>query len=103
MKKVFLSQPKNNNTEAENIALKTKLDYIVKSVCANDDVIIVGGQTDKFDKEEGTRKSLFLLAHALETLANCDMLCITEGWEKDSDCKILYTAAVEYGLTVKHI
>ena len=95
MKKLFISQPMKDKTDAEILAEREKAIQLAKEHLGEDVEVI-----DSFFKEEPKVKTipLFYLGKSLELLAEADVAYFATGWEDYRGCKIEHECAKEYGI-----
>lgn len=98
--KAMISQPMAGLTE-----------YEINETRANaENVLVSRGYTVVESRVEETMKEMYgrgvvhvplcYLAKSLEKMAECDAVYFCRGWESARGCRIEFTAASQYGLTV---
>lgn len=96
MKKLFISQPMKDKTDAEILAVREQAIQSAKNLLGEDVEVI-----DSFCQDAPhNAKPLWFLAKSLELLATADVVYFAKDWEKYRGCRIENTCAVEYGITV---
>lgn len=95
MLKVFISQPMNGRTDEEIKAERNKIIKEIEAEYSNEDVQIIDSF---FEKAPHDAKPLWFIAKSIELLADADILCVAEGWEKARGCCIEYHCAGSYGI-----
>lgn len=96
MKKLFISQPMKDKTDAEILAVREQAIQSAKNLLGEDVEVI-----DSFFQDAShDAKPLWFLAKSLELLATADVVYFAKDWEKYRGCRIENTCAVEYGITV---
>ena len=96
MKKLFISQPMNGRTneEIERVrekAIKSAMEHLGEEV----EVI------DSFFKDAPhVVNPLCYLGRSIELMSKADAVFFAKGWEGARGCRIEYTCAIEYGITV---
>lgn len=96
MKKLFISQPMKDKTDAEILAVREQAIQSAKNLLGEDVEVI----DSFFQDAPHDAKPLWFLAKSLELLATADVVYFTKDWEKYRGCRIENTCAVEYGITV---
>ena len=91
--KIFLSQPMNGKTDEqiriERDNAKEYLKYLFRESIEIIDSV--------FDLDEGTHPLVYL-GKSIELMADADIVCFMEGWDKSRGCLVEYATAVNYGL-----
>lgn len=96
MKKLFISQPMKDKTDAEILAVREQAIQSAKNLLGEDVEVI-----DSFFQDvPHDAKPLWFLAKSLELLATADVVYFAKDWEKYRGCRIENTCAIEYGITV---
>lgn len=96
MKKLFISQPMKDKTDAEILAVREQAIQSAKNLFGEDVEVI-----DSFFQDAlHDAKPLWFLAKSLELLATADVVYFAKNWEKYRGCRIENTCAIEYGITV---
>lgn len=96
MKKLFISQPMRDKTDAEILAVREQAIQSAKNLLGEDVEVI----DSFFQNAPHDAKPLWFLAKSLELLATADVVYFAKDWEKYRGCRIENTCAVEYGITV---
>lgn len=96
MKKLFISQPMKDKTDAEILAVREQAIQSAKNLLGEDVEVI----DSFFQDAPHDAKPLWFLAKSLELLATADVVYFAKNWEKYRDCRIENTCAIEYGITV---
>jgi hypothetical protein len=96
MKKLFISQPMKDKTDAEILAVREQAIQSAKNLLGEDVEVI----DSFFQDAPHDAKPLWFLAKSLELLATADVVYFAKDWEKYRGCRIENTCAVEYGITV---
>lgn len=96
MKKLFISQPMKDKTDAEILAVREQAIQSAKNLLGEDVEVI----DSFFQDAPHDAKPLLFLAKFLELLATADVVYFAKDWEKYRGCRIENTCAVEYGITV---
>ena len=96
MIKVFISQPMNGKTNDEIKAERERaIKEVEKTVSEKVEVI-----DSFFENAPHDAKPLWFLGKSLQLLATADIVYFCEGWHKARGCRIEYTSALEYGISV---
>lgn len=96
MKKLFISQPMKDKTDAEILAVRKQAIQSAKNLLGEDVEVI-----DSFFQDvPHDATPLWFLAKSLELLATADVVYFAKDWEKYRGCRIENTCAIEYGITV---
>lgn len=95
MKKLFISQPMKDKTDAEILAVREQAIQSAKNLLGEDVEVI----DSFFQDAPHDAKPLWFLAKSLELLATADVVYFAKDWEKYRGCRIENTCAVEYGIT----
>lgn len=94
MKKLFISQPMKDKTDAEILAVREKAIESAKQH-VGDDVEVI----DSFFKgAPHDAKPLWFIGKSFELLATADVAYFAKGWNKYRGCKMEHMAALEYGI-----
>ena len=93
MKKLFISQPMRDKTDAEIKAEREKIINRVKEKYPNVEVI-----DSFFEAAPHDAKPLWFLGKSLELLSTADIAYFATDWNAYRGCKIEHTCAVEYGI-----
>lgn len=96
MKKLFISQPMKDKTDAEILAVREQAIQSAKNLLGEDVEVI----DSFFQDAPHDAKPLWFLAKSLELLATTDVVYFAKDWEKYRGCRIENTCAIEYGITV---
>lgn len=96
MKKLFISQPMKDKTDAEILAVREQAIQSAKNLLGEDVEVI----DSFFQNAPHDAKPLWFLAKSLELLATADVVYFVKDWEKYRGCRIENTCAIEYGVTV---
>lgn len=96
MKKLFISQPMKDKTDAEILAVREQAIQSAKNLLGEDVEVI----DSFFQDAPHDAKPLWFLAKSLELLATADVVYFAKDWEKYRGCRIENTCAVEYSITV---
>lgn len=96
MKKLFISQPMKDKTDAEILAVREQAIQSAKNLLGEDVEVI----DSFFQDAPHDAKPLWFLAKSMELLATADVVYFAKDWEKYRGCRIENTCAVEYGITV---
>lgn len=96
MKKLFISQPMKDKTDAEILAVREQAIQSAKNLLGEDVEVI----DSFFQNAPHDAKPLWFLAKSLELLAIADVVYFAKDWEKYRGCRIENTCAIEYGITV---
>lgn len=96
MKKLFISQPMKDKTDAEILAVREQAIQSAKNLLGEDVEVI----DSFFQDAPHDAKPLWFLAKSLELLATADVVYFAKDWEKYRGCRIENTCAMEYGITV---
>ena len=96
MKKLFISQPMKDKTDAEILAVREQAIQSAKNLLGEDVEVI----DSFFQDSPHDAKPLWFLAKSLELLATADVVYFAKDWEKYRGCRIENTCAIEYGITV---
>ena len=106
MKKLFISQPMKDKTDAEILAVREQAIQSAKNLFGEDVEVIDSFFQDAphdakpHDAKPHDAKPLWFLAKSLELLATADVVYFAKDWEKYRGCRIENTCAIEYGITV---
>ena len=97
MKKIFISQPMRDKTEAE---INKEREYILQELKKkyNDDIHIIDTY---FAGHKYT--PLQCLGKSIELLSKADLAVFAAGWEYARGCKIEHECAVSYGIPVLYM
>lgn len=96
MKKLFISQPMKDKTDAEILAVREQAIQSAKNLLGEDVEVI----DSFFQDAPHDAKPLWFLAKSLELLATADVVYFAKDWEKYRGCRIENTCAIEYDITV---
>lgn len=96
MKKLFISQPMKDKTDAEILAVREQAIQSAKNLLGENVEVI----DSFFQNAPHDAKPLWFLAKSLELLATADVVYFAKDWEKYRGCRIENTCAIEYGITV---
>lgn len=96
MKKLFISQPMKDKTDAEILAVREQAIQSAKNLLGEDVEVI----DSFFQDAPHDAKPLWFLAKSLELLATADVVYFAKDWEKYRGYRIENTCAIEYGITV---
>lgn len=96
MKKLFISQPMKDKTDAEILVVREQAIQSAKNLLGEDVEVI----DSFFQDAPHDAKLLWFLAKSLELLATADVVYFAKDWEKYRGCRIENTCAIEYGITV---
>lgn len=96
MKKLFISQPMKDKTDAEILAVREQAIQSAKNLLGEDVEVI----DSFFQDAPHDAKPLWFLAKSLELLVTADVVYFAKDWEKYRGCRIENTCAIEYGITV---
>lgn len=96
MKKLFISQPMKDKTDAEILAIREQAIQSAKNLLGEDVEVI----DSFFQDAPHDAKPLWFLAKSMELLATADVVYFAKDWEKYRGCRIENTCAIEYGITV---
>jgi hypothetical protein len=96
MKKLFISQPMKDKTDAEILVVREQAIQSAKNLLGEDVEVI----DSFFQDAPHDAKPLWFLAKSLELLATADVVYFANDWEKYRGCRIENTCAIEYGITV---
>ena len=96
MKKLFISQPMKDKTDAEILAVREQAIQSAKNLLGEDVEVI----DSFFQDAPHDAKPLWFLAKSLELLATADVVYFAKDWEKYRGCRIENTCAIEYGIMV---
>jgi hypothetical protein len=96
MKRLFISQPMRDKSNAEILAERNKA-IEVASKQLNEEVEVI----DSFFKDSpALTNPLLCLAKSLELLATADIAYFADGWEQAKGCRIERLCAEEYNIPV---
>lgn len=96
MKRLFISQPMRDKSNAEILAERNKA-IEVASKQLNEEVEVI----DSFFKNSpALTNPLLCLAKSLELLATADIAYFADGWEQARGCRIECLCAEEYNIPV---
>lgn len=96
MKRLFISQPMRDKSNAEILAERNKA-IEVASKQLNEEVEVI----DSFFKDSpALTNPLLCLAKSLELLATADIAYFADGWEQARGCRIERLCAEEYNIPV---
>lgn len=96
MKRLFISQPMRDKSNAEILAERNKA-IEVASKELNEEVEVI----DSFFKDSpALTNPLLCLAKSLELLATADIAYFADGWEQARGCRIERLCAEEYNIPV---
>ena len=96
MKRLFISQPMRDESNAEILAEGNKA-IEVASKQLNEEVEVI----DSFFKDSSALTNpLLCLAKSLELLATADIAYFADGWEQAKGCRIERLCAEEYNIPV---
>ena len=90
MKKLFISQPMKDKTDAEILAVREQAIQSAKNLLGEDVEVI----DSFFQDAPHDAKPLWFLAKSLELLATADVVYFAKDWEKYRGCRIENTCAV---------
>lgn len=96
MKKLFISQPMKDKTDAEILAVREQAIQSAKNLLGENVEVI----DSFFQNVPHDATPLWFLAKSLELLATADVVYFAKDWEKYRGCRIENTCAIEYGITV---
>ena len=96
MKKLFISQPMKDKTDAEILAVREQAIQSAKNLLGEDVEVI----DSFFQNVPHDATPLWFLAKCLELLATADVVYFAKDWEKYRGCRIENTCAIDYGITV---
>ena len=91
--KIFLSQPMNGKTDEQIRTERKNIEVYLRYLFKKDIEII----DTVLDLEEGTHPLVYL-GKSIELMADADIVCFMEGWDKSRGCLVEYATAVNYGL-----
>ena len=96
--KVFISQPMNGKTDEEILETRKRITEMLYNTYPGSVEII----DSYIDEEPGKdiNKPLWYLSKSIELLSEADTAYFAKGWGSARGCKIEYTCAEEYGLTI---
>lgn len=94
MKKLFISQPMKDKTDAEILAVREQAIQSAKNLLGEDVEVI----DSFFQNVPHDATPLWFLAKSLELLATADVVYFAKDWEKYRGCRIENTCAIEYGI-----
>lgn len=96
MKKLFISQPMNGETDEEILEVRKKAIESAKELIGEDVKVIDSFiQVAPYDATP-----LWFLAKSLELLSTADVAYFADGWSTARGCKIEHTCALEYGIHI---
>ena len=96
MKKLLISQPMNGKTNED---IKKAREKAIKSAVHHlgEEVEVI----DSFFKDAPYGANpLWYLGKSIELMSEADAVFFAKGWEGARGCRIEYTCAIEYGITV---
>lgn len=97
--KVFISQGVSGRTRKEIIADRKNAENLAREVLGNDvefkDMIL-----PEKDSLSSGRQDVYILARAIESIADADMVFFAHGWQGVPGCRIVHSAALAYGVPV---
>lgn len=96
MKKLFISQPMKDKSDAEILAEREKAIKSAEELLGEPVEVI----DSFFQSAPADARPLWFLGKSLELLSTADIVYFAKGWEKARGCKIENTCAIEYGITV---
>ena len=98
MKRIFISQPMKDKTDAE---IKEERNKIIEGCHREygDDIEIIDSF---FESAPHDAKPLWFLAKSLELLATADIAVFSSGWDKARGCIIEHDCAKAYGIEIEH-
>lgn len=97
MKKLFISQPMKDKTDAEILAVREEAIRIAKELFDEDVEVI----DSFFQSAPHDAKPLWFLGKSLELLSTADVAYFAPDWEQYRGCRLEYACAVEY--SIQHI
>ncbi len=97
MKKLFISQPMKDKTDAEILAVREEAIRIAKELFDEDVEVI----DSFFQSAPHDAKPLWFLGKSLELLSTADVVYFAPDWEQYRGCRLEYACAVEY--SIQHI
>ena len=96
MKKLFISQPMKDKSDAEILAEREKAIKSAEELLGEPVEVI----DSFFQSAPADARPLWFLGKSLELLSIADVVYFAKDWEKARGCKIENTCAIEYGITV---
>lgn len=96
MKKLFISQPMKDKSDAEILAEREKAIKSAEELLGEPVKVI----DSFFQSAPADARPLWFLGKSLELLSTADVVYFAKGWEEARGCKIENTCAIEYGITV---
>ena len=94
MKKIFISQPMKDKTDAEIKAEREKIIARIKELYGDDIEII----DSYFENAPAQAAPLWFLGKSFEKLSTADVAFFAKGWENARGCRMEYLACREYDI-----
>ena len=99
MKKVFISQPMKDKSEAEILAERKRAAMVTRNYLGEDVEVIDSIITDA----PAGASPLWYLAKSLELMAGADIAVFVKGWRDYRGCRIERICAFNYGIRIIEI
>ena len=96
MKKLFISQPMKDKSDAEILEVRKKAIELAKEKLGEDVEVI----DSFFQGAPHEAKPLWFLGKSFQLLSTADVVYFAEGWNDYRGCKMEHMAASEYGLEI---
>lgn len=96
MKKLFISQPMKDKSDAEILEVRKKAIELAKEKLGEDVEVI----DSFFQGAPHEAKPLWFLGKSFQLLSTADVVYFAEGWKDYRGCKMEHMAASEYGLEI---
>lgn len=99
MKKIFISQPMKDKTDAE---IKTERQRIINGIkeLYGDDIEIIDSF---FENAPAQANPLWFLGKSFEKLSTADVAFFAKGWENARGCRMEYLACREYDIESEEV
>jgi hypothetical protein len=96
MKKLFISQPMKNKTDAEILAVREQAIKSAKELLGEEVEVI----DSFFQSAPVDARPMWFLGKSIELLSTADIVYFAKDWDKFRGCKIENTCAKEYSIPV---
>ena len=99
MKKIFISQPMKDKTDAEIKTERQRIINRIKELYGNDIEII----DSYFESAPAKAAPLWFLGKSFEKLSTADVAFFAQDWENARGCRMEYLACREYDIESKEV
>lgn len=91
--RAFISQPMNNISDEEILMVRNEAIKKIKNIFGENTEII-----DSFIENSQSENTIKLLGHAIQCLADADIVYLCKGWQYYRGCRIEHECAVQYSI-----